>query len=424
MGLASRTTTSRTRRSVGSRAASSTSPTTASTGTWNPARATRSPTTSKATPRSPPGTITYKHLWEAGHQVRQRPQEEGRQEGRPGRHLPAHDPRAPRRHAGLRPHRRHPLHRVRRLLGRRSARPRPQRRRHRHDHRRHRPARRQAHPAQDHGRRRPGGVPRRQDLHRGQAHRRRRSPGPKAATSGTKTRWPPPTSPRDCPCEEMDAEDPLFILYTSGSTGKPKGVMHTTGGYLLYAAMTHELIFDYHPEQVYWCTADIGWVTGHTYIVYGPLVERRHRHPVRGRAELPDPGPLLGRGREVQGQHLLHRSHRSALHRPRRRRLGQEARPLLPARAGHRGRAHQPGSLALVPRPHRRRQLPDRGHLVADRDRRHPHHPAPGRDEDQAGFGHPARSSASSPSSSTRTAKKIDRPRRGQPLHGAARGPA
>ncbi len=75
----------------------------------------------------------------------------------------------------------------------------------------------------------------------------------------------------DCPPEEMDAEDPLFILYTSGSTGKPKGVMHTTGGYLLYGAMTHELVFDYHPGQVYWCTADIGWVTGHTYIVYGPL---------------------------------------------------------------------------------------------------------------------------------------------------------
>jgi len=75
----------------------------------------------------------------------------------------------------------------------------------------------------------------------------------------------------DCPCEEMDAEDPLFILYTSGSTGKPKGVMHTTAGYLLFGSMTHELIFDYRPEHVYWCTADIGWVTGHTYIVYGPL---------------------------------------------------------------------------------------------------------------------------------------------------------
>jgi acetyl-CoA synthetase len=75
----------------------------------------------------------------------------------------------------------------------------------------------------------------------------------------------------DCPCEEMGAEDPLFILYTSGSTGKPKGVLHTTGGYLVYAAMTHQYVFDYHPGDVYWCTADVGWVTGHTYIVYGPL---------------------------------------------------------------------------------------------------------------------------------------------------------
>ncbi len=75
----------------------------------------------------------------------------------------------------------------------------------------------------------------------------------------------------ECPCEEMDAEDPLFILYTSGSTGKPKGVLHTTGGYLLYAAITHKYIFDYHDGDVYWCTADVGWITGHSYIVYGPL---------------------------------------------------------------------------------------------------------------------------------------------------------
>jgi acetyl-CoA synthetase len=75
----------------------------------------------------------------------------------------------------------------------------------------------------------------------------------------------------DCPCEEMGAEDPLFILYTSGSTGKPKGVLHTTGGYLVYAALTHEIVFDYHPGDVFWCTADVGWVTGHSYIVYGPL---------------------------------------------------------------------------------------------------------------------------------------------------------
>ena len=77
--------------------------------------------------------------------------------------------------------------------------------------------------------------------------------------------------PTECACEPMNAEDPLFILYTSGSTGKPKGVLHTTGGYLVFAAMTHQYVFDYHPGDIYWCTADVGWVTGHSYIVYGPL---------------------------------------------------------------------------------------------------------------------------------------------------------
>jgi len=76
---------------------------------------------------------------------------------------------------------------------------------------------------------------------------------------------------KDCPPEPMNAEDPLFILYTSGSTGKPKGVLHTTGGYLVYTAMTHQYVFDYHDGDIYWCTADVGWVTGHSYIVYGPL---------------------------------------------------------------------------------------------------------------------------------------------------------
>ena len=79
------------------------------------------------------------------------------------------------------------------------------------------------------------------------------------------------TAAADCPAEEMNAEDPMFILYTSGSTGKPKGVLHTTGGYMVYASMTHQYVFDYHDGDVYWCTADVGWVTGHSYIIYGPL---------------------------------------------------------------------------------------------------------------------------------------------------------
>src|SRR3546814_20073609 len=76
----------------------------------------------------------------------------------------------------------------------------------------------------------------------------------------------------ECPPEEMNAEDPLFILYTSGSTGKPKGVLHTTGGYAVWASMTHEYVFDYRPGQIYWCAADIGWVTGTSYCVYGPAM--------------------------------------------------------------------------------------------------------------------------------------------------------
>ena len=77
--------------------------------------------------------------------------------------------------------------------------------------------------------------------------------------------------PAECPCEEMNAEDPLFILYTSGSTGKPKGVLHTTGGYAVFTSITHQYVFDYHDGDIYWCTADVGWVTGHSYILYGPL---------------------------------------------------------------------------------------------------------------------------------------------------------
>jgi acetyl-CoA synthetase len=104
-----------------------------------------------------------------------------------------------------------------------------------------------------------------------------------------------------CAPEEMDAEDPLFILYTSGSTGKPKGVLHTTGGYLVYASLTHELIFDYHEDDVYWCTADIGWVTGHSYIVYGPLANRAITMMFEGVPNYPD----FGRFWDVVDKHKV-----------------------------------------------------------------------------------------------------------------------
>jgi len=95
-----------------------------------------------------------------------------------------------------------------------------------------------------------------------------------------------------CEPEVMDSEDPLFILYTSGSTGKPKGVLHTTGGYLVYAALTHEMVFDYHPGDIYWCAADIGWVTGHTYIVYGPLANCATSVMYEGLPTYPNPSRL------------------------------------------------------------------------------------------------------------------------------------
>jgi acetyl-CoA synthetase len=94
----------------------------------------------------------------------------------------------------------------------------------------------------------------------------------------------------DCPCAEMNAEDPLFILYTSGSTGKPKGVLHTTGGYLAFVAMTHEYVFDYREGDIYWCTADVGWVTGHSYIVYGPLANGATSLVFEGVPQYPDWG--------------------------------------------------------------------------------------------------------------------------------------
>ncbi len=109
------------------------------------------------------------------------------------------------------------------------------------------------------------------------------------------------TQPTTCEPEAMDAEDPLFILYTSGSTGKPKGVLHTTGGYLVYASLTHRYVFDYRPGDIYWCTADIGWVTGHSYIVYGPMANRATTMMFEGVPNYPD----FGRFWQIVEQHKV-----------------------------------------------------------------------------------------------------------------------
>ncbi|WP_404360344.1 acetate--CoA ligase [Methylotuvimicrobium sp. KM1] len=146
----------------------------------------------------------------------------------------------------------------------------------------------------------------------------------------------------NCPPETLSAEDPLFILYTSGSTGKPKGLLHTTGGYLLFAAMTHKYVFDYHDGDIYWCTADIGWVTGHSYIIYGPLCNGATTLMFEGIPTYPEPdrfwrivdkhqvnifytAPTAIRALMAQGNDFVNRTDRSSL-----RILGTVGEPINP----------------------------------------------------------------------------------------------
>jgi acetyl-CoA synthetase len=227
-------------------------------------------------------------------------------------------------------------------------------------------------------------MPERRHLHRRAPHRRRG-----AWTEGRDVWYHEAMAAASAECEPepMDAEDPLFILYTSGSTGKPKGVLHTTGGYLVYAAMTHKYTFDYQDGEVYWCTADVGWVTGHTYIVYGPLANGAISLMFEGIPNYPGHVALLAGGRQAQRRHLLHRTDRDPRADARRRGAGQEDLAQEPAHPRHRRRADQPRGLGVVSQRGRRRALPHRRYLVADRDRRPSDHAAAGRHAAQARLG-------------------------------------
>ncbi len=199
----------------------------------------------------------------------------------------------------------------------------------------------------------------------------------------------------ECPPTEMGAEDPLFILYTSGSTGKPKGVLHTTGGYLVYTSMTHQYVFDYHDGDIYWCTADVGWVTGHSYILYGPLANGATTLMFEGVPNYPDHLALLAGHRQAQGQYLLYRAHRHPRADARRRGAGEEDQPLDACVCWARWASRSiPEAWLWYHHVVGDAPLPDRRHLVADGNRRHSHHAAAGRHSAPSPARRPSRSSA------------------------------
>ena len=156
----------------------------------------------------------------------------------------------------------------------------------------------------------------------------------------------------DCPAEQMDAEDTLFVLYTSGSTGKPKGILHTTGGYIVGTNITCRYVFDLRDEDVYWCSADVGWITGHSYVVYGPLSCGATVLMYEGAATSPtsrDSGPSSS---AIKSACSTPRRPPSAFH-ARRPGSGRRARSPLPAIAGDRWRADQSRGVDVVSRSDR-----------------------------------------------------------------------
>ena len=174
----------------------------------------------------------------------------------------------------------------------------------------------------------------------------------------------------DCPqLVPLDSEHMLYLLYTSGTTAKPKGIMHTTAGYLLGTSYTHEMIFDLKPDDVYWCAADIGWVTGHSYIVYGPLANATTSLLYEGSPDTPawDRWWSIIEEYKVNILYCAPTAIRAFMKQG--ESFPAEARPVVAAGPRLGRRADQPRGVALVPREHRRRSRADRRHVVADRDR-------------------------------------------------------